>query len=327
MIKICLSFVVSLIITAVLLKVFIPVLRKVKLGQKILEIGPNWHKSKEGTPTMGGLFFITGIAIAVLVFALPDAIKSGDYTVAVNLGFAVLTGAVGFIDDYVKLFKKQNKGLSPAQKMAFLIVTSGAYLWVMNAMGKIDTKISIPLTDLQIELGVFYYIIAILVMVYLINCANLTDGIDGLAGSVSCIIMTMFFIFSLFFDKQDMGVFSAAVIGALLAFLYFNFYPAKVFMGDTGSLFLGSVTMIMGFWTNASILIFFIGLIYFIEGVSVLLQVGYYKLTKKRIFKMAPIHHHFEMKGWSELKIVGVFSAVTVVCCAVAYVVLYFNNI
>lgn len=327
MIKICLSFVVSLVITAVLLKVFIPVLRKVKLGQKILEIGPNWHKSKEGTPTMGGLFFITGIAVSVLIFGLPDAIRRGDYTVAVNLGFAVLTGAVGFIDDYVKLFKKQNKGLSPSQKMAFLIVTSGAYLWVMNAMGKIDTKISIPLTDLQIELGVFYYIIAILVMVYLINCANLTDGIDGLAGSISCIIMTMFFIFSLFFEKQDMGVFTASVIGALLAFLYFNFYPAKVFMGDTGSLFLGSVTMLMGFWTNASILIFFIGLIYFIEGVSVILQVGYYKMTKKRLFKMAPIHHHFEMKGWSELKIVGVFSAVTVVCCAVAYVILYFNNI
>lgn len=327
MIKICLSFVVSLVITAVLLKVFIPVLRKVKLGQKILEIGPNWHKSKEGTPTMGGLFFITGIAVSVLIFGLPDAIRKGDYTVAVNLGFAVLTGAVGFIDDYVKLFKKQNKGLSPSQKMAFLIVTSGAYLWVMNAMGKIDTKISIPLTDLQIELGVFYYIIAILVMVYLINCANLTDGIDGLAGSISCIIMTMFFIFSLFFEKQDMGVFTASVIGALLAFLYFNFYPAKVFMGDTGSLFLGSVTMLMGFWTNASILIFFIGLIYFIEGVSVILQVGYYKMTKKRLFKMAPIHHHFEMKGWSELKIVGVFSAVTVVCCAVAYVILYFNNI
>ena len=271
MIKICLSFVVSLVITAVLLKVFIPVLRKVKLGQKILEIGPNWHKSKEGTPTMGGLFFITGIAVSVLIFGLPDAIRRGDYTVAVNLGFAVLTGAVGFIDDYVKLFKKQNKGLSPSQKMAFLIVTSGAYLWVMNAMGKIDTKISIPLTDLQIELGVFYYIIAILVMVYLINCANLTDGIDGLAGSISCIIMTMFFIFSLFFEKQDMGVFTASVIGALLAFLYFNFYPAKVFMGDTGSLFLGSVTMLMGFWTNASILVFFIGLIYFIEGVSVIL--------------------------------------------------------
>lgn len=327
MIKICLAFVVSLVITAVLLKVFIPVLRKVKLGQKILEIGPNWHKSKEGTPTMGGLFFITGIAVSVLVFGLPDAIKSGDYTIAVNLGFAVLTGAVGFIDDYVKLFKKQNKGLSPSQKMALLIVTSAAYLWVMNAMGKIDTKISIPLTDIQIELGVFYYIIAILVMVYLINCANLTDGIDGLAGSVSCIIMTMFFIFSLFFGKEDMSVFSVAMIGALLAFLYFNFYPAKVFMGDTGSLFLGSVTMIMGFWSNASLLILFIGLIYFIEGVSVLLQVGCYKLTKKRIFKMAPIHHHFEMKGWSELKIVGVFSAVTVVCCAAAYVILYFNNI
>ena len=124
-----------------------------------------------------------------------------------------------------------------------------------------------------------------------------------------------------------MGVFTASVIGALLAFLYFNFYPAKVFMGDTGSLFLGSVTMLMGFWTNASIIIFFIGLIYFIEGVSVILQVGYYKMTKKRLFKMAPIHHHFEMKGWSELKIVGVFSAVTVVCCAVAYVILYFNNI
>ncbi len=333
MLPIILSLVISFAVSFVLFKIFIPVLRKVKLGQKILEIGPSWHKCKEGTPTMGGLFFIIGTVVAVIACGWqflfnPQEIQNvhgetvKDYRLAISLCLAVLTGAVGFIDDYVKLFKKQNKGLTAWQKMLFLIVTSVAYLLLMNHFGYVDTKVNLPFIPGQVELGIFYYIFAVLLMVYMVNCANLTDGIDGLAGSISCIIMTMYLIFSTFLHKDDMSIFTAAVIGGLIAFLMFNFHPAKVFMGDTGSLFLGSAAVLMAFWTNASVLIVLIGLVYFVEGLSVMLQVGVYKATKKRIFKMAPIHHHFEMCGWSEWKIVSVFSLVTLVCCVAAYLIL-----
>lgn len=332
------AFAIAFTVSFVLYKIFIPVLRKVKLGQKILEIGPNWHKCKEGTPTMGGLFFIVGMLVAVVICCFDSLVSPKtilnvhgepvkDYRLHLNLLLSVMTGAVGFIDDYVKLFKKQNKGLSASQKMLFLITTSLAYLLLMDSFGYIDTKVNLPFVHGQIEFGVFYYIFSILIMVYFINCANLTDGIDGLAGSISCIIMTMFFTFAIFLGKGEMSVFTASVLGGVIAFLAFNFHPASIFMGDTGSLFLGSAAVLMAFWTNASLLIFIIGLIYFIEGLSVMLQVTYYKKTKKRIFKMAPIHHHFEMCGWSEWKIVSVFSAVTLICCVAAYLilVLYLN--
>lgn len=332
-ISILLSLLIAFTVSFVLYKIFIPVLRKVKLGQKILEIGPSWHKCKEGTPTMGGLFFIIGIVVAVLVcgwgyIVKPPYMKNvhgvlvRDYRLVISLALSVLTGAVGFIDDYVKLFKKQNKGLTASQKMIFLIITSLGYLLLMNHFGYIDTSVNLPFITGQVDLGIFYYIFAILLMVYMINCANLTDGIDGLAGSISCIIMTMYFLFSAFFVKNDMSIYTAAVMGGLLAFLIFNFHPARVFMGDTGSLFLGSAAVLMAFWTNASVLIVLIGLVYFVEGLSVMLQVVSYKATKKRIFKMAPIHHHFEMCGWSEWKIVSVFSVVTLLCCVAAYLVL-----
>lgn len=331
-ISILLSLLIAFSVSFVLYKIFIPVLRKVKLGQKILEIGPSWHKCKEGTPTMGGLFFIIGIVVAVLIcgwryvftpqYTVVDGVRVRDYRLVINLALSVLTGAVGFIDDYVKLFKKQNKGLTAWQKMLFLILTSLGYLLLMNHFGYINTSVNLPFIEGQVDLGIFYYVFAVLLMVYMINCANLTDGIDGLAGSISAIIMTMYFLFSSFFMKDDMSIYTAAVLGGLLAFLIFNFHPAQVFMGDTGSLFLGSAAVLMAFWTNASVLIVLIGFIYFIEGLSVMLQVGYYKLTKKRIFKMAPIHHHFEMCGWSEWKIVSVFSMITLVCCATAYILL-----
>ncbi len=327
------ALLVAFAVSMILYKIFIPVLRKVKLGQKILEIGPSWHKCKEGTPTMGGLFFIIGMLVAVVAvegksLLNPPFIKNvhgefvKDYRLVINLALSVLTGAVGFIDDYVKLFKKQNKGLTATQKMVFLTITSLAYLLAMNYFGYIDTSVNLPFIDGQIYLGVFYYIIAVVLMVYMINCANLTDGIDGLAGSISTVIMTMFLIFSMFLGKEDMSIYTAALIGGLLAFLCFNFHPATVFMGDTGSLFLGSATVLMSFWTNASLLVLLFGLVYFVEGLSVMLQVFWYKRTKKRIFKMAPIHHHFEMCGWSEWKIVAVFSLVTVICCSAAYLVL-----
>ncbi|MBQ7647231.1 MAG: phospho-N-acetylmuramoyl-pentapeptide-transferase [Clostridia bacterium] len=321
-IRFVIAFVLSLGTAALLLKIFIPVLVKVKLGQKILEIGPSWHMSKQGTPVMGGLFFIAAILLSCCIFALPDAISSGNYRLVIHFSLALMYGAVGFIDDYVKLFKKTNKGLSAPQKMVLQIAVTVVYLWLLNHLGYLDTCIAIPFTGKSIDFGIFYYVIAALVIIYLTNCANLTDGIDGLAASVAAVICVLLSALAVYFNYYEMMILSLSCIGALIGFLFFNFHPAKIFMGDTGSQFLGGIVVAMSVWINAGVVIFLIMMIYLIEGISVILQVASFKLTGKRIFKMAPIHHHFEMCGWSEVKIVGVFTLVTAVCCAGAYFML-----
>lgn len=319
--KTFLAFLVSFGGTALLLKIFIPILRKAKLGQKILEIGPSWHKCKEGTPTMGGLFFIIGIFAAALIFLLPDCLKNNDYSLLIHLLFALSYGLVGFVDDYVKLFKKQNKGLSPMQKLAIQTVSTVAYLVVLVKLEYVDTTLKIPFLN-ELDLGILYYPICTLAIMYLVNCANLTDGIDGLAGSVAAVIFLFFSLLSyklFLFSHETLFVLAVASVGAMLAFLVFNFHPAKVFMGDTGSQFIGALVVGMCFWVNAGVWSVIICFIYLIEGISVILQVGSFKLTGKRIFKMAPIHHHFEKSGWSEVKIVFVFSVITAVFCAFTY--------
>ncbi len=319
-IKTTFAFVIAFVISAALLKIFIPVLRKAKLGQKILEIGPSWHKCKEGTPTMGGSFFIIGIFVASGVFLLPNDLKKGDYQLLIHLLFALSYGLVGFIDDYVKLFKKRNKGLSAIQKLAIQTIATILYLFFLNKFGYVDTTINIT-SDYTIDLGIAFYPICALAIMYLVNCANLTDGIDGLAGSVSAVIFLFFTLWAYRVgnEKESLFVLSVACIGAMLAFLVFNFHPAKVFMGDTGSQFLGALVVGMCLWMNAGVWSVIICFIYLIEGISVIIQVGSYKLTKKRVFKMAPIHHHFEKSGWSEVKIVFVFSALTALFCGLTY--------
>lgn len=315
------AFLVAFGVSAILLKIFIPILRKAKLGQKILEIGPSWHKCKEGTPTMGGLFFMIGIFVAAGIFLLPSELKNGDYSLLIHLLFALSYGLVGFIDDYVKLFKKQNKGLSPMQKLAIQTVATVVYLVVLVKLEYVDTTLKIPFFN-SLDLGIFYYPVCTLAIMYLVNCANLTDGIDGLAGSVSAVIFLFFSLltYKLFISTHEsLFVLSVACLGAMLAFLIFNFHPAKVFMGDTGSQFIGAIVVSMCFWVNAGVWSIIICFIYLIEGISVMLQVGSFKLTGKRIFKMAPIHHHFEKSGWSEVLIVFVFSVVTALFCAFTY--------
>ena len=324
-IKFVLAFFVSMGVTALLLKVFIPVLVKVKLGQKILEIGPSWHMSKQGTPVMGGLFFIAAIMVSCCIFALPNAVSTGNYRLLIHFSLALMYGAVGFVDDYVKLFKKTNKGLSAPQKMALQIIVTVVYLWLLNRLGYLDTALNIPFTSKTVDLGLFYYAAAALVILYLTNCANLTDGIDGLAASVAAVICVLLTALAVYFKYYEMTILAVSCIGALIGFLFFNFHPAKIFMGDTGSQFLGGIVVAMSVWVNAGIVIFLIMMIYLIEGVSVILQVASFKLTGKRIFKMAPIHHHFEMCGWSEVKIVGVFTFVTAICCAGAYFMMTVN--
>lgn len=327
---------VAFVIGVVLYKIFIPYLRKVKLGQKILEIGPSWHKSKEGTPNLGGLFFIIacfiGCLVAFLCFHFDQRaecciLESQSVNIVLPkmlllLGFALSQGIIGFVDDYVKLFKKRNKGLSASQKLILQFLTAGIYLFVNSYLFGADTAITTPWGDL--ELGIFYYIVMLLATVYIINCANLTDGIDGLAGSVALIICVMFMIFANQKSQLtvEIGITSAALIGALLAFLVFNFHPAKIFMGDTGSLFLGGFIVGLVMLTNNEFILLPISCIWIIEGLSVVIQVLSFKLTGKRVFKMSPIHHHFEKCSWSEVKIVAVFSLVTVIFSALSYYLL-----
>ena len=328
---------VAFILGVILYKIFIPLLRKVKLGQKILEIGPSWHKSKEGTPNLGGLFFIIatfiGIAVGIVVLLCqmnssvnPEPYKANELIPAFGrmllpLLFALSQGLIGFIDDYVKLFKKQNKGLSATQKLVLQFLTAAVYLFANFYFFKADTVIEFPWGK-SIDFGIFYYVIMLLVVAYIINCANLTDGIDGLAGSIAFIVSTMLLLFGFNCVAVEMALPSAALCGALFAFLVFNFHPAKIFMGDTGSLFLGGFIVSTLMLTSQEFLLLPISCIWIIEGLSVVIQVISFKLTGKRVFKMSPIHHHFEKCNWSEVKIVAVFSAVTVIFSILTYYLL-----
>lgn len=299
---------------ALLGKIFIPVLKSVKMGQKILDIGPRWHKSKEGTPTMGGLFFI----VPILLVGVAASLVYGEYGFLIHLAFLAVNGVIGFIDDYVKFFKKQNAGLSPSQKMILQFAAAALYVFALKAAGFIDTAIRLPFSDNVLDIGLAAYLVLAMVgIVFTVNSVNLTDGIDGLASSITAVVMIFMAVLGAKTLNADAMLLSACVIGGMLGFLVYNFHPAKVFMGDTGSLFLGAAVSSMAFILDCPLLLIFTGIVYYIESFSVIIQVTSYKLTGKRVFKMTPIHHHFEMSGWSEIKIVTVFSIVTAVLCAV----------
>ncbi len=305
----------ALIITAVLNKVMIPALRKVKLGQKILEIGPNWHKCKEGTPTMGGATFMIPFAIAMLVLALTK--PEIDKRLYLVFGLAMISGLTGFIDDYVKLFKKRNEGLTPLQKLVLQFAAAGAFLAIDALVFGRGTVIE--LFGNSVDAGVWYYIVSLPLIVYLINCSNLTDGIDGLEISVSGVMIAFWIMIAIALGAVDTPdtLLLLAAFGGAVGFFIFNHHPAKIFMGDTGSLFLGGLVVGFAYFYKFEIALPFVCLIWIIEGVSVVLQVLYFKATKKRLFKMAPIHHHFEKCGFSENKIVILASLTTAVGCGV----------
>ena len=310
--------VVSFIITAVIGKYLIPFLHKLKFGQTILDIGPNWHKNKQGTPTMGGIMFIIGIVIAtsagvLLYSASHGGVDSVGIHVFIGLIFALLNGGIGFIDDYVKVVKKRNLGLTAKQKLVLQFLSAAIYLFLMW-LCKDDTCILVPFVG-YVDLGFFYYIIMAVVMVGIINAVNLTDGIDGLDGSITFFASLFMMLMATVIQHNSDALFAAAVAGGCLGFLVWNFHPAKCFMGDTGSLFLGGVVCAIAFAMDMQLLLILVALTYLLEMFSVMLQVTYFKLTHgKRIFKMSPIHHHFEMCGWSEMKIVCVFSGFTALC-------------
>ncbi|MBQ8600293.1 MAG: phospho-N-acetylmuramoyl-pentapeptide-transferase [Clostridia bacterium] len=313
----------SFLLALLLAPWILPWLRKLKCSQSILEIGPSWHKeTKEGTPTIGGLIFIIPTLLVTLILSISEVIK-GDYRLLMCVGFVTLCGAVGFLDDYIKVVKKRNKGLSVMQKTLPLMLLIALFLGGLYTTNMISDAIFIPYLNIRIHLYYFYFLVMIPFLFFFVNSVNLTDGLDGLVTGVSLPYVISFIVVGFFFSKGNnntgMTVFAAALVGSLLAFLIYNFHPAKVFMGDTGSLFLGAAVVALAMAYDMPYFILIGGIMYLIEGVSVVLQVGYYKLTHgKRLFKMSPIHHHFEMCGWSEVKIVSVFTAISALGCLLA---------
>ena len=317
------TLVATFALTALFSRILIPKLKSLKVGQKILDIGPRWHKNKEGTPTMGGISFIAA-NIIVFALAVTVALIRKDLQDCVKLiicfVFALVNGIIGIIDDRAKIFKKQNQGLTAPQKYLLQLVSAGLFLFFMTLSGSLTTELYIPLIDKTYDLGWFYYVFSLVLITGIVNSVNLTDGIDGLASSVTFVVGGFFAVAAFACDLFELSVMSALIIGAVLGFLVYNFYPAKIFMGDTGSLYLGGMVVAMAYLLDNPLILFPIGIIYIMESFSVILQVGYFKLTHgKRLFKMSPIHHHFEKCGWSEIKVVFVFSLVTLVFCVLAW--------
>ena len=314
------AFVVSFAVTALVGgKVILPALRRLKAGQAIREEGPAWHKSKAGTPTMGGLMFMLGTLAAILAAGWKGML-AGDFSHLYVFLFSLVFGAIGFLDDYEKVKKKQNLGLTSLQKFALQLAAAVVFLMLMRYEGLLSPNLYVPFVNISIPLSwPLYMVFASFVVVGAVNAVNLTDGLDGLATSVTIPVGLFFAVVSVWWSYTQLGVFTAALLGGLFAFLIFNAYPAKTFMGDTGSLFLGGAVAGLALAFDMPLILLPVGIVYIAETLSVILQVGYFKLTHgKRLFKMSPVHHHFEMCGWNEVKIVTVFTLVSAVFCALA---------
>ena len=317
MTRIYITAAVACVITGVIGFLLLPVLRALKAGQSIREVGPTWHNYKAGTPMMGGLMFIFGLVICLLV-AIPTM---EDFSVFYVLALSLCFGVIGFLDDFCKAKFKRNLGLTSLQKMLLQMAVSAIYLYLLYRQGILTSELYIPFADISVSIHPMVYIFfAMFVVVGCVNAVNLTDGVDGLCGSVTIPIMVFFAAAAVAKERMDLALMPAALVGGLVAYLFYNWHPAKVFMGDTGSLFLGGAVCGLAFALDMPLILVFVGLVYILETLSVILQVGYFKLTHgKRLFKMAPIHHHFEMCGWKEVKIVLVFAVVSAVMCVIAW--------
>ena len=295
----------------------LPVLRALKAGQSIREVGPTWHNYKAGTPMMGGLMFIFALIICLLI-AIPVMV---DYSVFYVLVLALCFGLVGFLDDFTKIKYKRNLGLTSIQKMLLQMAVSALFLYLLYRQGTLASTLYIPFVNVNIAIHPLVYIFfAMFVMVGCVNAVNITDGVDGLCGSVTIPVMIFFTAAAIAQKKMDLALMPAALVGGLVAYLFYNWHPAKVFMGDTGSLFLGGAVCGLAFALNMPLILLLVGFIYLMETLSVILQVGYFKLTHgKRLFKMSPIHHHFEMCGWKEVRIVLTFAGICAILCVVAW--------
>lgn len=315
--RILITALVSAVLTGGIGFLLLPVLRALKVGQSIREVGPTWHNYKAGTPMMGGLMFI----FSTIIVLLSNIAFMEDYTVFFVLALSLCFGFVGFLDDFAKLKKKQNEGLTSAQKAMLQMAVSALFLYAMYRTGAMNTHLYIPFVNVTFDVHPIVYIFfAMFVMVGCVNAVNLTDGVDGLSSSVTIPVMVFFTAAAIATERYDLALLPAALVGGLVAYLFYNWHPAKVFMGDTGSLFLGGVVCALSFALEMPLVLIIVGLVYIIETLSVIMQVGYFKLTHgKRLFKMAPIHHHFEKCGWKEEKIVIVFTAVSAAMCLIGW--------
>jgi phospho-N-acetylmuramoyl-pentapeptide-transferase len=331
-----LSFFTSLLTALIISPFLIPYLRKIKFGQQIItDYGPTWHKSKQGTPTMGGFIFIGSTLISYLIYGFQYYTK-GESGISSILPSSALTALIvsllfsliGFADDFVKVTKKRNLGLTATQKLILQFLISAAYIVYIAIKTNARTSVSIPFTDITLELSYFYYVFALVAMVGFVNAVNLTDGLDGLCTSVTLPVSVFFALTASFkatsdmplMGASDLSVLANALAGGCIGFLVFNWHPAKVFMGDTGSMFLGGMVVTLAFALDMPLILVVVGFIYMVEAFSVMIQVAYFKITKgKRLFKMTPIHHSFELSGYSEVKIAFIFSGITLILCLLAF--------
>lgn len=320
LIQILAAAAVSFLLTLVIGKFLIPELRKLKAGQEIREDGPTWHKGKAGTPTMGGIMFILGTGVTVFVLGWKQMLLGNFDHLYVYL-FALVFGIIGFVDDYRKVRQHQNEGLTAKQKFVLQLAAAVGFLCLMRYEGLLTNQLYIPFAQVSVTVNwIVYLVFAAFVIVGCVNAVNLTDGIDGLATSVTFVVMVFFAVAATLWKLTDLALFPVALAGGLAAFFIYNNHPAKTFMGDTGSLFLGGAVAALGFATDMPLILIPVGVIYIAETMSDIIQVVYFKATHgKRFFKMAPLHHHLELSGWSEAKLVTVFSAITLACCVLAY--------
>ena len=299
----------------------IPILKKLKIGQIERDDGPASHLKKQGTPTMGGIIMIVAIIIATVGACIFFSVTNNQELIKRLIPLLIITiafGMIGFIDDFKKLVLKNTDGLKPKYKMLGLLIIAVIYVLFLVYGFKLGTDTYIPIFKIYINIPVFLYIpLAVLVILSTTNAINLTDGVDGLSSSVSCLIITCLTVIGISNQMYEVSIFGSIVIGATLGFLIFNLHPAKVFMGDTGSLMLGGVISSIALYLKMPLLLVLIAIIPVLEALSDIIQVMYYKKTGKRVFKMAPLHHHFELSGWKENKIVVVFSLITLIACAV----------
>lgn len=309
---------VSGAITAGLMPVFIKYFRRKQMGQTTREKGPSWHGVKSGTPTMGGISILIAVSLVSVIFSLIFPVNS---LLILLLTFILLVyGSIGFIDDYIKVIMKRNLGLTSLQKLIAQIVAAVLFYFGISLMIDVQS-ISLPF-GFEVELGFFYIFFIVFWLVGFSNATNLTDGIDGLLASTGFIAYLSYTIIAVIQEQYEVALFTAAVMGALIGFFIFNKKPAKIFMGDVGSLALGAGLAAVSIVLNQEWTLLLIGLVFVLETASVMLQVSSYKLTKKRLFKMSPIHHHFEMVGWNEWKIVIIFSALTLITSLLTFLIL-----
>ena len=315
-----LAALVSFVLTVVLGRFVLAELRKLKAGQEIRKDGPTWHAGKAGTPTMGGIMFILGTGITVLVLGWKRML-AGEFDHLYVYLFALIFGLIGFVDDYRKVRQHQNEGLTAKQKFILQLAAAVVFLVLMRYEGLLTNDLYIPFFQVSITINwIVYLIFAAFVIVGCVNAVNLTDGVDGLATGVTFVVMVFFAVTAALWQLTTLALLPAALAGGLAAFFVYNHHPAKVFMGDTGSLFLGGAVAALGFAMDMPLILIPVGIIYIAETMSDIIQVAYFKATHgKRFFKMAPLHHHLELSGWSEAKLVAVFSGITLVCCVLAY--------